>query len=280
MPNTDALIVPLSDFQTGSNYALFPNRNWAGKNGNTHFPNSKQEAIYKQFVLFCEQVKQERKGKRLVVVMNGDAIEGVHHNNVDVCTRDLNDQAKLHIELVIAFKKAVGWQRGDKLYYVRGTETHTKDIEDDISDHVGAEQFADGSYIADHLCLTINGRELWFVHEGKRAGEGANEGNALRNWLKDIYYDALKAKIKPPDVVYSGHVHQPTYQPFAGNDNMTFHLMHGVILPSWQVKTRFAYRVAPVARNRIGGVTQVITASGDIRMPKFCVCETESVTRA
>jgi hypothetical protein len=277
---TDALIVPLSDFQTGSNYALFPDRYWEGKNGNTHSPTSRQKAIYQQFIKFTDEVRAERVGKRLVVVVNGDSIEGVHHNNMDVCTRDLNDQADLHIELINKFAELVDWQAGDLLYYVIGTETHTNNLEYDIAKEAGAQQFFDGSYATDHLCLTVNGRELWFVHQGKNAGAGANEGNALRNWLRDIYFDALKAETRPPDVIYSGHFHQPTYQTYVANSNMTFKMVHGIVAPSWQLKTRFAYKVAAVARNRIGGVTQVVTTDGDIRIPKFCVCETESVTRA
>ena len=279
MVNADTLIVPLSDFQTGSNYALFPNRHWSGKAGTTHFPNHRQNIIYSQFIKFTDAVRAERENKRLVVVVNGDSIEGVHHNNVDVCTRDLNDQADLHIELINKFAELVEWQAGDLLYYVIGTETHTDNLEYDIAEEAGAQQLADGSYAADHLCLNVNGRELWFVHQGKGAGAGANEGNAMRNWLRDIYFDALKAETRPPDVIYSAHFHQPTYQTYVANSNMTFKLVHGIVSPSWQLKTRFAYKVAAVARNRIGGVTQLITADGNIHTPTFTVCETESMTK-
>lgn len=279
MPNTDALIVPLSDFHSGSNYALFPDRFWEGKNGNNHTPTARQKLIHEQFVKFTDLIAAERKGKRIVTVIDGDAVEGCHHNNVDVCTRDINDQADLHVELINAYKKRVKWQRGDKLYYVLGTETHVSDVEHEIAEQVGAEQLPDGGYVANHLELTVNSRTLWFVHEGKRAGTGANEGNGLRNWLRDIYFDSLKARTFPPDVVYSGHVHQPTYNTYIANDDMTFRVLHGVVLPSWQCKTRYAYKVAPVARNHIGGVMQEITAGGDIRPPQFCVIEGESVTR-
>jgi hypothetical protein len=276
----DTLLVTLSDMHSGSNYALFLDRFWEGKNGNNHAPTSRQKGLRKQFERYCKTVAEEREGRRLVVVHDGDAIEGSHHNNVDVCTRDMAEQAEIHLELIHEFKKAVGWRAGDLMYYVLGTDTHVLDTEHEIANEAGAQQLADGGYVANHLELTIHGRTVWYIHEGARAGKGPNEGNALRNWLKDVYFDALKAHEQPPDVVYSGHVHQPTYTAYIGNDRMDFRVLHGIILPSWQIKTRYAYRVAPVAKNMIGGVTQIITVGGDIRPPKFCVSEAESMTRA
>lgn len=275
---SDILLVLLSDMHSGSNSALFLNRFWKGKNGN-HTPTSKQELIRKQFDMFAGQVEKARKGKRVVIVNDGDAIEGVHHNNVDVCTRDVLEQMNIHIELMLDFKKRIKWQRGDELHYVRGTETHSLDTEEDIARELDAIPNRTGSYVSDHLSLDLNGAEAWFIHEGAVAGKGANEGNSLRNWLRDVYWDLVKEHQKPPDIIYSGHVHQPTYNTYVANDRGQFITIHGVILPSWQAKTRYAYKVAPVAKNKVGGVTQVFTASGDIQRPLFSVMETESISR-
>lgn len=277
--NKDTLLVALSDMHSGSTAALFPNRFWEGKNGLNHTPNARQELIYKHWRVFIDAVKQGRRGKRLVVVNVGDAIEGVHHSGNGIFTRDVNEQAEVHKELMREFVGGVDWQRGDALYYVRGTETHTLEAEHDIARELNAAQYPDGGYAADHFSITINGREAWFVHEGANAGRGANEGNGLRNWLRDIYFDTLKAREKPPDAIYSGHVHTPTYQIYVGNDNGDFRLLHGHVLPSWQAKTRYAYAVAPVAKNRIGGMMQVYTAGGDIRPPQFILSETASMVR-
>lgn len=280
MKNADTLIAVISDMHSGSNRALFVNRFWEGKNEINHTPTSKQQLIRSKWEEYIQSVNESRKGRRLVVVHNGDAIEGVHHRSVDVCTHDLDDQAGIHEELILEFKKGVDWKRGDELYYVLGTETHTLDIEHEIAKKVGGHQFDDGSYATNHLSLAINGRELWFVHKGKNAGVGPNEGNAIRNWTRDIYFQALKHHKPVPDIIYSGHVHNPTYTTYVANEEMKFRTIHGIILPSWQTKTRFAYGVAPVSYNIIGGVHQTITASGDIREPIFKTCETDSMTRA
>ena len=279
MKSKDVLLVALSDMHSGSNTALFPNRFVRFKNGGSHTPNGKQELIYAQFQKMMDEVKKAREGKRVILVNDGDAIEGLHHTSMDVCIRDVEEQAALHTELMNVFMRGIKWQRGDLLYYVRGTETHTTEKEQTMAEQVGAVQHPDGAYVADHLELSINGRLAWFVHEGAKAGKGANEGNGLRNWLRDIYYDALKDGISPPDAVYSGHVHKHTHQIYVAMDKGQPRPIHGTILPSWQAKTRFGYKVASIDKNSLGGMMQLYTASGDIRPPYFSFTVIESMVR-
>lgn len=275
----DALVVVLSDMHSGSNSALFPDRFWSGKNGLNHTPTSRQQMIFKQFEAFAEYVRETRKNKRVVLVHDGDAIEGVHHNNVDVCTRDVNEQADLHVELMNLFMKTIGWTKGDLLYYVSGTDTHVGDMEDGIASELGAVQTDDDLFAHDHIQITVNGQPIWFVHHGPKAGKGANEGNALRNWLRDIYWDAVKEHEIAPAMIFTGHVHQPTYNAYIANDGGEYKMLHGVICPSWQAKTRYAYKAAPVARNKIGGVAVEVRADGEIKIPVFKVAETESMKK-
>lgn len=275
----DAIIIPLSDMHSGSNYALFLDRFWEGKNGLNHNATSKQQIIRAKWEEAKKEMAKEREGKRVIIVHNGDAIEGVHHNNVDVCTHDLNEQAQIHIELMSEFQKAIHWQRGDQIYYVLGTATHTLDIENDIAEEMNAQQLPDGSKAAGHLSLNINGRDAWFVHHGPGSGKGANEGNAIRNALRDLYVDSMKMGVRAPDIVYSGHTHNATYGVYSPNEAMCFRVMHWVILPSLQAKTRHAYRAVPLALNRVGVAMQVITSAGDIRVPKFYLTETETIMK-
>ncbi len=192
-----------------------------------------------------------------------------------MATRDVDEQAQLHLELIADFQKRVDWQRGDLLYYVRGTETHTAEKEHEIAREAGAQ----GECIYDHLQIDVNGALFWFVHHGPGAGKGANEGNILRNWLRDIYWDSVKDKLTSPDLVLSGHVHTPSYNSYVVNDRGKYRTIHAVILPSLQAKTRYAYKVAPVARNKIGGVIIEVSAQGDIRPPVFFLQETHSISR-
>ena len=52
-------------------------------------------------------------------------------------------------------------------------------------------------------------------------------------------------------------------------------MMHGVVCPSFQAKTRFAYKVAPVEVNEVGAVFIEIKADGEIKAPHFVLQETK-----
>lgn len=279
MKIVDTLIVNLSDMHSGGSTALFPPRTFGDENQN-HTPTPRQLRIYDVFKECMEYAREHRRGKRLIVVHDGDAIEGLHHNSIQVSLNSVKTQGRAHIELMDEFLNVARFdkKRGDLLYYVRGTETHTGDEENKIAADLGAERAGDDLYVWDHLELMVNGRRLWYLHHGKKRGEGANEGNALRNWLRDIFWNCKKLDIFPPDVVFSGHTHAHTYTPFSGRlADGNFHLIHGIILPSWQEKTRYAWKAAAISKNEIGAAFLDISAPGDIRVPRFVIKETEPI---
>ena len=265
--NKDVVQVVVSDFHSGSNYALFPDRFWQGGRGNNHSPTSQQQRIRKQFEKFAEIVKEVRKGKQVRLIHNGDAIDGDHHQSGDVCTTNEVEQADIHIELMNELQKRIGWQRGDEMYYTRGTPTHVHEKEEYIAEQMNSE-------VHDILRLETNGKLSWFAHHGPTAGKGANEGNSVRNWMRNTYFDAIRSGERVPDIVYTGHVHKPTYSVYSARClDYKFHNMHGVILPSWQGKTRYAYKVASMEINMIGGVFHVIKADGVVDVPRFEVMD-------
>ena len=270
MQPKDTLLVTLSDMHSGSNFALFLPRAWHGRK-TSHIPRSGQEKIRVRFELFAAEVAQARKGKRVILVHNGDAIDGDHHNSGDVCTTNVQEQADIHVELMNEFQKRIKWAAGDQLYYTRGTQTHVNEVENAIGKEMNALMDGD-SYVFDLLRLNINGMSAWYVHHGPRSGDGAGEGNPLRNWLKTIYINALKDGTEIPDIVYTGHVHSPTYAPLSVRlKDFTFKNIHGIILPSWQLKTAYAWQKAPISRNMVGGVMQEVKSDGTIAVPKFSV---------
>lgn len=265
----DTIQVVFSDTHSGSNKALFLDRPWEGRD-TSHFPSSAQQQIRKHFDALAKRIKEDRKNKKVILVVNGDSVDGDHHHSGDVCTLNLLEQADIHIEIMQDFQNKIGWKGGDEIYYTKGTKTHVQNIETYIGEQMNAVPCGD-FYSWYFLPLVTNGVTSWFVHHGPARGRGANEGNSLRNWLKAIHYDALHDQVKCPDIVYSAHTHEPDYQPFGWRDGMTWKIMHGVITPPWQMRTDFGYQVAPVARDKIGAVWQEIKADGTICIPKFGV---------
>lgn len=276
--NRDTLIVVLSDLHSGGSTALFPNRYWQSrKTDHNHTPTQKQQAMYVHFEKCMDYALRERKGRRLIVVHDGDAIEGIHNNSTQVVTQNKDEQVELHIELMDLFLRKTRFSRkaGDMLYYISGTEIHTGEHEETIAQDLSAQKNPTGGHVFDHLELNVNSRILWFFHHGKKRGAGSNEGNALRNYLRDIFWDCIKQEKHPPDFAISGHTHTPAYNTYVIPYKDGFHTIHGIICPSWQEKTRFAFKVAPVERNEIGAVYIQISVTGEIQMPVFLKKETE-----
>lgn len=279
MKPKDILLVSISDMHSGSSRALFPNRTMQFVESETnHTPTPPQQKLYEHWDACLEQIKEKRKGKTLFIIHNGDATENQHHNTIQVIG-NLSDHADIHLELMRNMLKRVGFSKkdGDKLFYVEGTESHTLTIENYIGKELGAEisatigtgEDAKEYYAFPELKLDVNGRQFWYTHHGGAAGDGANEGDAYRNWLKRIYWNNLKQGKPQPDMVISAHVHKPIYT----NYTQDWHTIHGMILPSWQLKTRYAYRAAPFQRNDIGLSMTEVSAQGDIRIMKSLVME-------
>lgn len=240
-----------------------------------HTPTHKQQEMWRHFEKCTEYAKANRKGKRLLVIHDGDAIDGNKYGNQSV-TLNTGEQAEIHTELMDYFlrKTRFDHKADDRLFYVTGTESHTNDIENKIGKDMSAEKNGE-LYAFDHLELEINGRLLWFIHHGKGRGKGASEGNALRNWLRDVHLDCEKVGKRTPDLVVSGHVHTPTYANYVYRKGSKFEIVHGVICPSWQAKTRFAWKVAPVDLNEVGSTFIEIRADGEIKPPHFELLDTK-----
>jgi hypothetical protein len=267
--NKDTLVVSLFDMHTGSTVALCPDRFMQfAKQGNNHTPNSKQVEINKHFEKCAGEVLKARQDKRLLIVNGGDAIEGWHHNASELIPCNEKEQAELHIELMGQFKRWVDYdgRRGDKLFYTKGTETHTKDWEDYVAEKLSAQENGD-LYIFDDLKLEINGKRLWWTHHGPAPGKGHNKGNGLRNWIKTQFFEAVQENIKPPHMIITGHVHNPYWDTYTGRYEGAYFPVRGLISPSWQLKTRYANGKAPLVKNKVGLQYFTITADGQIGDP-------------
>lgn len=242
-----------------------------------HTPTPAQVRMYAHWLTCADYVQTMRGNKRVIIVCDGDSVDGRHHNSTQIITYDPEEQREIHAELMDIFLRNCTFDRinDDRLYYVKGTEVHVNDQEDEIGRDLGAELTPQGLGAFDVLDMDINGRYLKFLHHGKGRGNGPNEGNALRNWLRDLYADSSKAGRRCPDLVVTGHTHAAAYGDYCVMEGSNIRIVHGVICPSWQAKTRFALEKVPTAVNSIGAAFITITESGDILTPVFLTMETE-----
>lgn len=268
----DTLLAVLSDMHTGSSTALFPRDGFVNSQENLVKPNRKQIEIYRIFIRFAGEVAVARKGKRLIVVNLGDAIDGFHHGSMQESLFQEKDQGEAHVSLMQEFLRRVDFGKEDELHYVQGTESHVKDIENELARELNAVSVGKKRWVSDVLTLPINGVVNVFAHHGKDRGNGDNEGNALRNFLRDIRRNREKDGLHRIDVLWSGHTHGHTYTTHIARErDGNFDVMHGVILPSWQSKTRYAYGKVPLVVNSVGGAYVKIGADGSFGTPRFVV---------
>lgn len=267
----DTVIATYNDVHSGSHMAPLPPKQWEFRGKNVT-PNKLQRMLYEQYMEYARAVGRARKGKRLVVVMLGDLIDGVHHETKELITQYLDEQAEINIELTSRALDAMGFneKKGDILKFVAGTPAHAGEEEEAIAKDFGVKK-RNGRRVQPVLNININGVDCLFFHHGPSKGRGANKGNALRNRLKSLYYDYLDAGKKPPHLIVTADKHEHYYEAVTRGSFM----MHGVISPAWQVKTDFVYKVAPESLSNVGGVILEITAGGEIKPPKFVTIEVE-----
>lgn len=278
-PPKDAYILPISDLHACSTTAVFPywygqelpiephpnmreDGTWKFKH-NIYTPTYKQIKLFQLFTDAAKQAAEARKGKRLIFLGNGDMNDGTHHGTQQIATSNTREQISVASWLLRYFLAIAGFDRenGDRAFILQGTEAHDGDDEDGIAEAIQAEKLPSGDDVADFLQVEINNRLIWCLHQGAGVGKGVNKGNALRSWMKNKYVERLEEGKRVPDVVMSGHYHDPWYEPFARRGRI---VTHGLILPPWQLKTRFGYRVAAAEIERVGISTLDIRQDGEI----------------
>jgi hypothetical protein len=192
-----------------------------------------------------------------VVIFLGDLVEGVHHDQNEIFATTPEEQERVAITCIDEGLKLGGWKKGDRTYFVKGTSpTHSgkgggseKRIASDLSDYgvvyripgTPANEYMDGTPVFDHLRRTVHGHLIDAAHHtGGGSKRKWTEGNSLRMQIRSIYYDCLDRQVQPPRIWARAHIHR--YVPV--QEDFTHHTINAFTLPSWQLKTEYAHKVA------------------------------------
>jgi hypothetical protein len=250
------VLVVVNDLHVGSPFAVAPAR-WLLHDGNSFEPNELQRLILAHWAMCWQNVAKLRKGARLIVVVLGDVIEGVHHETTQVVTTRLDTQEAMAAAVIESGLQLAQWRnRGDVLRFVTGTPAH------DGLGYQSAERVAravlDLGYNAsqrsttDVLRLSVNGTRFDFTHKpGSGPGSRAHTlGNAFGGWLRSLYFAALEEQQPPPRYVLTAHFHNYLRREvYATRGHVA---MTGYICPSWKVADEYVMRVAPFAVANVG----------------------------
>jgi hypothetical protein len=273
------LIFPIADPHIGSTKGLHPNyirdgKNWVSvdehggwyyKNNENYYLNSKQKRIWNHFETGINQAAKVREAKkcRILFMVMGDAIDGDHHQTHELVTRNENEQAKTFNQLMLWTFEKIGFEYGrDKLVFIEGTESHTRDNEETIAQDLSAEKFGKSSCIP-FLEVDIQDNLFWFYHHGVHAGYSYNRGSGLYNYLKRIYTDRRMNNKRPPNFVMTADKHDREHQTYRHNG----HTLDGLVLPPFQDKTRFVNKLPNAIVNTTKvGFSPVMVENGKVEV--------------
>lgn len=277
--NERTVIAIPADGQAGSTVGLLPPR-WTGSDGTKYEMSEGQSLLWEQWLESWKTVKKlvkQKRGTRLIVIHNGDAIEGDHHNTTQIITKNIDEQKRIHIASMNKGMRLAGFNsdKGDRLYYVAGTDVHVAYHEDNIArnfvDKNGKHivkpiiapteenDFLDGRYVRHQLKLDVNGVLLDVAHHGFTAGiRFWSRGNTLRATLQSYYMDELNKGKPIPRYVVRSHKHEfisEIYRDLNGT-------IEGFITPCFQLKTSYGHTVASFKDSSIGMLIIIIEKDG------------------
>ena len=131
------LLVVISDIHANSTVAVCP-PSINLDDGGSYKASKAQLWIWDKWLKFWSKVKEESKGyDKLCVVLNGDLVDGDHHDTPQIITRNMETQSRIALAVI----KPMLDLNPDAIYVIRGTESHvgkSGQWEEFIANDIGA----------------------------------------------------------------------------------------------------------------------------------------------
>lgn len=262
------MLVTLADLHVASPFAVCPPQ-WTLHDGNPFTPNELQHVIRRHWLTCWQRVAELRAGGRLLVVVAGDATEGVHHGTTQILTPRLDEQEAMAVAVIEEGLHTAHFNllAGDRLRFCVGTDAHDGDGAGSLERIARTVTDADGNgrVTRDNLQFAINGVRFAVTHK-PGSGPGSRlqtQGNAYQSWLKSLYLARLEQGDPLPRYVLSAHYHQYLQRPvYRANGELA---LTGVMLPAWKVADAYIAQAAPFALGTVGMFVVVIAADGTTR---------------
>lgn len=186
---------------------------------------------------FLRQAKERGRGRKIIGVHLGDAIEGNHHRTVQALP-SLFDQEEMAQEVLAPFRSIC-----DEFYMTWGTEAHDGDGWQSMR-RVAKE--LDATAADWELRLRIGGVLCLYTHHGRAGGRPWTTGAA--NVAAEIIIQCAERDEEIPRLVFTGHRHR------LDDSGSKFKNIRVVSVPAWQLTTAFGAKVGAFTLSDIGGV--------------------------
>jgi len=235
-PIKNAIVI--SDLHCGCQMALCPPKvklDTGGKYEASHY----QMKIWECWQSFWnEWVPRVTRDEPYCVVLNGDALDGRHHNAVTQISQNLADQHNIAMEILGPITEKCN----GKLYFIRGTEAHVgpaAENEERLARELKTVTDENGNYSRFELYLDLGGCLAHFNHHIGTTGSMHYESTALMKEYTEFCADSARWARKLPDIVIRSHRHRKA------EIKVPSHRGEGICFTTagWQLRTPFVYRI-------------------------------------
>lgn len=248
-------IIAISDLHIGSHAGLWPATGLRLDNGALQMPSILQDYTWRCWMHFWNEYipshVKKLKEKNVSVVINGDVIDGNHHQAVDLIA---NIESQEHAAVQI-LKPIVNRYR---TFMVRGTEAHggkSDQNTESIARQLGCELDEVGNNSVWQLWLDVEGVVFQFAHHIGTTSSAAYETSAPMRELVAGLVESAQWDQKLPDIMVRSHRHRyiPVSIPRSGDRDIQI-----IVTPAWQVRTPHVERIDRMRLPHIGGVLFIV----------------------
>ena len=255
-PKPVRYVAVVSDLHVGCRMALMPRNGIAVDDGTLVSPTPMQLKLNDMWDEFWRWVRAESRGEPFAVVVNGDALEGVHHNAVTPWSQNHDDQRRA-CETIL---RPVAQQAAGRFYMVRGTEAHvgaSAQNEEQVARSLGAVRNEEGQHAHWQLWMRFGGALVHFAHHIGTTSSPFAASSGLQREMVSGYVESGRWGDEPASVYVRSHRHFSSEVREPSSHGLTT----VVVTPAWQLKTPFGHRIAGrMMQPQIGGI---LLCSGD-----------------
>jgi len=247
------VITIVSDLHVGSSIGLCPAEGLAMDEGGEYKPSAKQKSVAEAWINFFKLAnKIGKRAARRILVVNGDLVDGFHHNTVALATNNIQAQEAGAAAILQRVK-----QDFDQIYVVRGTEAHTQpgaQSDERIAESIDAVTTDEGKRSWWQLWLDVDGMIFNIAHHVGTTSSAAYESSAPMRELVASLVEAAQWGQQLPDVVVRSHRHRyiRVATPSLRGE------IQIVVTPGWQLRTPYIERIDRFRMPHIGGVNFVV----------------------
>lgn len=238
-------IVFISDTHVGCQMGLCPPR--VRLDGGGYYQASNlQRKVWDYWKHFKNKVIPDfTKSEPFTLVHVGDCCDGVHHNSTTQITQNKKDQANIAYEVLAPLR-----EKAARYFHIRGTGAHvgpSGELEEGVAARLGAEPDDQGNHARWELWLNLNRKLIHVSHHISGTASSSYESTGVYREMVEAFTHAGRSGVKPPDLIVRGHRHR-YFKTDVGRIV--------VVVPGWQLKTPYVYRIASgrAAPPHFGGI--------------------------